>query len=239
MKNRAKVRLGLIAYCYIIPVIFITIHTFCSITYTTDFISPTFTEKILHYCCTMIIYIKNMVCIRCKMAVQTVMEELKIPYHNIELGRVKIEVALSFDKQKKLAEALLYYKLELMDNKKKILTEQIKTVIIEIFASPYNQILLKFSEYLSKQLQYDYTYLANIFSETEGISIERFYICYRIERVKELMLYEAMTIKEISYQLNFSSVAHLSQQFKKITGQTPSLFRKLCSTEDFVWRTCE
>ena len=126
-----------------------------------------------------------------------------------------------------------------MENKKQILTEQIKVLIMELFATPGQELLLKLSEHLCSQLQYDYTYLANIFSETEGTTIERFYITYRIERVKELMLYESLTIKEISYRLNFSSVAHLSHQFKKVTGQTPATFRKLCESEDFVWRTCE
>jgi AraC family transcriptional regulator len=188
---------------------------------------------------TMIIYIKNMVCVRCKMAVQAVLKGLKIDYLGIELGRVTLAAALDPDKQQKLAEALQHYKLELMDNKKKILAELIKVVIIEIFEAPGKEMLLKFSAYLSSQLQYDYTYLANIFSETEGMTIERFYITYRIERVKELMLYEALTIKQISYLLNFSSVSHLSQQFKKVTGQTPAMFRKLCMSEDYIWKTCE
>ncbi|MEO5594101.1 MAG: AraC family transcriptional regulator [Chitinophagaceae bacterium] len=187
----------------------------------------------------MIIYIKNMVCVRCKMAVQTVLEGLQIPYLGIELGKVKLAEALLPDKQQKLAEGLQHYQLELMDNKKKILTEQIKVVIIEIFEVRANEILLKFSDFLSQRLQYDYTYLANTFSETEGTTIERFYISYRIERVKELMVYEALSIKEISYRLNFSSVSHLSQQFKKVTGHTPAMFRKLCASEDYVWRTCE
>ena len=180
-----------------------------------------------------------MVCVRCNMAVQKVMEELKIPYQCIELGRVKLESAIAPDIQKKLAEGLSFYKLELMENRKLIIAEQIKTAIILLFANPENQLVMKLSSYLSQQLHYDYTYMANIFSETEGMTIERFYISYRIDRVKELIVYDEKTIKDISYQLNFSSVSHLSQQFKKITGQTPALFRRLCATEDFIWRTCE
>ena len=187
----------------------------------------------------MVIYIKNMVCVRCKMAVQAVLDGLQIDYYVIGMGKVKLTAALSTQQLQQLSEGLSYYKLELMDNKKKILTEQIKTVIIELFELPAKEMLLKFSEYLSNQLQYDYTYLANIFSETEGTTIERCYISYRIERVKELMLYESFTIKEISYQLNFSSVSHLSQQFKKVTGLTPAAFRKLCASVDYEWRTCE
>jgi AraC family transcriptional regulator len=184
----------------------------------------------------MIIYIKNMVCVRCKMAVQTVLEELQIKFLSIELGKVKLVEVLHSDKQKQLGQSLQFYQLELIDNKKKILTEQVKNVIIEIFAEPGKEILLKFSKYLSLQLQYDYTYLANIFSETEGTTIERFYISYRIERVKELIVYEGLTIKEISFRLNFSSVSHLSQQFKKVSGLTPAEFRKLCASEEYVWR---
>ena len=187
----------------------------------------------------MIIYIKNMVCFRCKLAVQSVLEDLKIDYLSVSLGKVELTAAIDPDKQKKLADALQYYKLALMENKKKILTEQIKVVIIKMFEAPDQEYLLKLSEYLSIQLQYDYTYLANIFSEMEGFTIEKFYISYRIERVKELILYETLTMKEISYRLNFSSVSHLSQQFKKMTGQTPAMFRKLCSSQDYVWRTCE
>jgi len=187
----------------------------------------------------MMIYIKNMVCLRCKMAVQSVLEGLQIPYTSIELGRVNLPSALLPEQQDKLAEGLQPYQLELMENKKQILTEQIKVTIMELFVTPGQEMLLKLSEHLCNQFPYDYTYLSNIFSETEGTTIERFYITYRIERVKELMLYESLTIKEISYRLNFSSVAHLSHQFKKVTGQTPATFRKLCANEDFVWRTCE
>ena len=187
----------------------------------------------------MIIYIKNMVCVRCKMAVQSVLEELKIDYLSIELGKVKLAATLNPEQQKNLPAALEYYRLELMDNKKNIIAERIKTTIIDLFHAPGMEIQLKFSEYLTNRLHYDYTYLANTFSEVEGSTIERFYISERIERVKELMVYETLTIKEIAYQLNFSSVAHLCMQFKKVTGQTPAMFRKLCASRDYVWRTCE
>lgn len=182
------------------------------------------------------IYIKSMVCKRCKMAVQSVLDELKIGYLNIELGRVKLAGELNAEEQKKLNMALTHYGLELMDNKKKILVERIKTLIIEMFNSPNDEIRSKFSEYLSKNLHYEYTYLANCFSDMEGSTIERFYISYRIERVKELLVYEALSIKEIAYQLNYSSVSHLCLQFKKVTGQTPTMFKKLCESEEFAWR---
>lgn len=180
-----------------------------------------------------------MVCVRCKMAVQSVLERLHIDYLTIELGRVKLAGDITREQQNELNNALLYYQLELMEDRKKILVEQIKVLIIDMFHSSYVDVQVKFSEYLSKSLYYDYTYLANSFSEMEGYTIERFYIVNRIERVKELMVYEALSLTEITYKLNFSSVSHLCLQFKKVTGLTPSMFKKLCESHDYVWRTCE
>ncbi len=187
----------------------------------------------------MTIYIKNMVCVRCKMAVQSVLEALDIDFLTIELGKVKITAELTSGQRIKLNAALKQYELELMDDKRKILVERIKTLIIDMFHSSDTEIQPKFSEFLSKKLHYDYTYLANTFSEMEGSTIERFYIVNRIERVKELIVYETLSITEIAYQLDYSSVSHLCLQFKKVTGQTPSAFKKLCESEDYVWRTCE
>ena len=175
-----------------------------------------------------------MVCVRCKMAVQAVLEGLKIDYLTIELGRVKLVSALTPEQKNELNEGLKHYELELMDNKKMIIVERIKILIIQKCQSPDFENELKFSVYLSESLEYDYTYLANIFSEMEGSTIERFYILNRIERVKELMIYEALSIKEIAYQLNYSSVSHLCLQFKKVTGQTPSIFKKQCESHGFV-----
>jgi AraC-like DNA-binding protein len=185
------------------------------------------------------IYIKNMVSTRCKMAVQSVLKELKIDYLYIKLGEVKLAAALTPEQQKKLKAALKPYELELMDDKKKVLVEQIKALIIETFHPSAIEMHVKLSEYLSKHLLLDYTYLANTFSELEGMTIERFYIISRIKRVKELIVYEALSIKEIAFQLNFSSVAHLSRQFKKVTGQTLSMFKKLCASPDYVWNMRE
>lgn len=168
-----------------------------------------------------------MVCVRCKMIVQGVLETQEIPYIEIELGRVKVSFELSSEQKIQLDSALKYYELELMDNSKKILVERIKVVIIEMFHSCSNDKILKFSQELSQKLGYDYTYLANTFSEMEKTTIEKFYILKKIERVKELILYEGLSIKEISYQLNYSSVPHLCKQFKMVMGQTPSQFKKL------------
>jgi AraC family transcriptional regulator len=173
------------------------------------------------------------------MAVQAVLEGLKIDFLSIELGSVKLALPLTPEQKYRLNEGLEYYSLELMNNKKLIVVERIKTFIIEKFHTPGAEYELKLSVYLSESLNYDYTYLANIFSEMEGSTIERFYILNRIERVKELMIYEALSIKEITYQLNYSSVSHLCLQFKKVTGHTPAVFKKMCDSGNFVWRICE
>ena len=180
-----------------------------------------------------------MVCIRCKMAVGAVLEALAIDVSRIELGWVETANSITAEQKIKVNEGLKHYSLELMTNKKMIIVEHIKTIIIEKFHSAGDDTTLKFSVYLSESLHYDYTYLANIFSEMEGSTIERFYICSRIERAKELMIYDALSIKEIAYQLNYSSVSHLCLQFKKVTGHTPSTFKKLFESREFVWKTCE
>lgn len=180
-----------------------------------------------------------MVCVRCKMAVQSVFESLHIGYTTVELGRVDLPEAITPEQQRKVNTALKHYELELMEDRKKILVERIKTMIIALFYASDDDKQVKLSEYLSKGLYYDYTYLANIFSEVEGSTVERFYIVTRIERVKELIVYEGLSITEIAYQLNYSSVSHLCLQFKKVTGQTPSVFKKRCESDDYVWKTCE
>lgn len=182
------------------------------------------------------IYIKNMVCVRCKMAVQAVLTELDIKYSRVELGVATLAVSLSSEQLNQIDTKLKFYELELMEDRKKILVERIKTLIINIFLSANDDIRLKFSEYLSRSLHYDYTYLSNVFSELEGATIERFYIGTRIERVKELIVYEGLSVTEIAYILNYSSTSHLCLQFKKITGITPSIFRKRCESADYVWR---
>ena len=179
----------------------------------------------------MYIYIKNMVCVRCIMAVKSVLETSEISFEDIELGRVNLISQLTAEQFSKLNSGLKYYELELMENKKKILVEKIKVAIIEMFHSSNGDILVKLSEHLSRSLQHDYTYLANIFSTEEGRTIEKFYILNKVKRVKELLIYEGLTIKDISYKLNYSSVSHLCLQFKKVTGTTPSVFKKLWESE--------
>lgn len=187
----------------------------------------------------MTIYIKDMVCVRCKMAVQTVLEELGIPYLKIELGHVVLEKKLSNEELQKLSVGLKRFELSIVENRKKILTSRIKTLILEWLRNGQKEGALKLSALISHHMAYDYTYLANIFSDVEGTTIERFYIESRIERAKELMLYDGLSVKEISYELHYSSVSHFSLQFKKVTGYTPVEFKKQCESEDFIWRVCK
>ncbi|RFS17046.1 AraC family transcriptional regulator [Emticicia sp. C21] len=173
------------------------------------------------------LYIKYMVSIRCKMLLKAELEKLGLIYGVIELGEVEVKDSITAAQLKQLKANLLKSGLELMDDKKAILIERIKNVIIEMVHYEDELPKVKNSDYLSEKLQYDYTYLANLFSETTGTTIEHFIIIHKIERVKELMIYDELNLTEISYKLNYSSVAHLSNQFKKITGLTPSFFKSL------------
>ncbi|PSR08587.1 MAG: AraC family transcriptional regulator [Bacteroidetes bacterium] len=173
------------------------------------------------------LYIKYMVSIRCKMLVKSTLENLGLCHGTVELGEVEVNTPMTDEQREKLKNTLAGLGLELMDDKRAILVEKIKKTIIEMVHYSGELPRIKNSEYLCQQLQHDYTYLANLFSETTGLTIEHFIIAHKIERVKELMLYDELNLTEISYRLNYSSVAHLSKQFKKVTGLTPSFFKKL------------
>jgi AraC-like DNA-binding protein len=168
-----------------------------------------------------------MVSIRCKMMVKSELDKLGLKYGAIDLGEVEIKEPLSPEKHEELKLALMKSGLELMHDKKAILIEKIKLVIVEMVHYSDEFPKTKNSDFLSEKLHHDYTYLANLFSEVTGITIEQFIIAHKIERVKELLLYDELNLTEISYKLNYSSVAHLSNQFKKITGLTPTFFKKL------------
>jgi AraC-like DNA-binding protein len=172
------------------------------------------------------LFIKNMVSIRCKMLVKAEIEELGITPLVVELGEVVIKETVSVKKYNALKVALLKSGLELMDDKKAMLIERIKNVIVEMIHYTDDLPKTNFSDYLSSKLKYDYTYLSNLFSEVKGITIEQFIISHKIERVKELLVYNELTLTQISWKLHYSSVAHLSNQFKKVTGLTPSYFKK-------------
>jgi len=168
-----------------------------------------------------------MVSSRCKMVVKSELGKLGLHYIVVELGEVEIKENISDAQRNLLKIALLKSGLELMEDKKAILIEKIKGVIVELVH--YSEELPKtnFSDFLSQKLNYDYTYLANLFSEVTGTTIEHYIIAHKIERVKELLIYDELSLSEISYLLNYSSVAHLSAQFKKVTGLTPTFFKQL------------
>lgn len=168
-----------------------------------------------------------MVSIRCKMIVKEELTKLGIQYNNIELGMVEIPEDILTGQLEMLRQNLLRSGLELLDDKKAILIEKIKNVIIEMIHYADEMPLIKHSVYISEKLHHDYTYLSNIFSEVKGITIQQFIIIHKIEKAKELLLYDELNITEIAYKLNYSSVAHLSAQFKKITGLSPTFFKSL------------
>jgi len=173
------------------------------------------------------LYIKNMVCIRCKMLVKSELAKLGLHYIYVELGEAEIMEEITGEQLSLLGNALIKDGLELMDDKKSILVEKIKTNIIELVHDNDDQLKINLSDYLSEKLNYNYTYLANLFSEVKGTTIEKFYLAHKIEKVKELLVYEELTLSEIAYRMHYSSVAHLSFQFKKMTGLTPSHFKNL------------
>ena len=173
------------------------------------------------------LFIKYMVSISCKMLVKAELENLGIHYNTVELGEVNIPQGITDTQRDQLNQSLKRAGLELMDDKKAMLVEKIKNVIVEMIHYADEPPQTKYSVYLSEKLQYDYTYLANLFSEVQGITIEHFIILHKIERVKELLIYDDLNLTEIADKLCYSSVAHLSNQFKKTTGLTPSHFKKL------------
>ncbi|MBG6061674.1 AraC-like DNA-binding protein [Flavobacterium sp. CG_9.1] len=173
------------------------------------------------------LYIKYMVSNRCKMAVKEELKKLKLHYMVVDLGEVEIMENISMDQRQLLKAALLDSGLELMDDKKSMLIEKIKNVIIEMVHHSTEPIKVNFSDYLSQKLSHDYTYLSNLFSEVQGTTIEQFIISHKTERIKELIIYGELNITEIAWKMNYSSVAHLSSQFKKVTGLSPSHFKQL------------
>lgn len=168
-----------------------------------------------------------MVSIRCKMVVKAELERLGLHYSTVELGEVEIREDISAEQRDQLNIALKKSGLELMDDKKSMLIEKIKNVIVEMIHYSEEELKTNFSDYLSEKLHYNYTYLANLFSEVQGTTIEHYIIFHKIERVKELLVYNELNLSEIAYQMHYSSVGHLSNQFKKITGLTPSHFKEL------------
>lgn len=173
------------------------------------------------------LYIKNMVCIRCQMVVKAELEKLGLGYVYVKLGEADIIGNIQPQQLEQLKTGLKKAGLILMEDRKSILVEKIKAVIIELVHYSEDQIKVNLSDYLSEKLNYDYTYLSNLFSEVKGTTIEKFYLTHKIEKVKELIVYDELNLSEIAYKMHYSSVAHLSNQFKKYTGLTPSHFKML------------
>jgi AraC-like DNA-binding protein len=161
------------------------------------------------------------------MVVKEELKKLGLHYVNVDLGTIEILENITDHQRDRLRENLKEYGLELLDDKRKIIIEKIKSVIIEMIHYSNEIPKVNYSDYISEKLGYDYTYLANTFSEVKGITIQHFIILNKIEKVKELLLYDELNLTEISFKLHYSSVSHLSNQFKKITGLTPSYYKKL------------
>lgn len=161
------------------------------------------------------------------MVVKEELKKLGLHFIVVDLGEVEIMESLTKAQQEQLQHALLTSGLELMDDKRAVLIERVKTVIMEMIHHSDESPKMNYSDFISKKLDYDYTYLSNLFSEVKGITIQQFIIIHKIERVKELLLYDELSLTEISYKLHYSSVAHLSNQFKKVTGLSPSQFKQL------------
>lgn len=174
-----------------------------------------------------ILHIKNMVCPRCIMAVEGVFTELEIPLQNIKLGEVLVYKPLGAEKQQALNHKLKGLGFELLERGKSALISQIKSLIIQQIHYSAEALEVNFSTFLADKLRHDYSYLSRLFSSIEGSTIEKFITAQKIEKVKELLFYDELTLSEIAHRLNYSSVAHLSSQFKKETGMTPTAFKKL------------
>ena len=168
-----------------------------------------------------------MVSNHCKIAVKAELKKLGLHYIVVDLGEIEIMEEISAEQREQLKIALLNSGFELMDDKRAVLIERIINVIIEMVHHKSELIKINFSDFLSEKLNHDYTYLSNMFSEVKGITIQQFIIMHKVERIKELLMYDELNLTEISYLLNYSSVAHLSNQFKKITGLSPSHFKHL------------
>jgi len=173
------------------------------------------------------LHIKNMVCNRCKMVVKSELLKFGLQPSIVELGEVEIMEKLNEQQKKQLNQSLLTFGFELIDDKKSLLIEKIKNIIVELVHYSEEQIKTNFSYHISQKLNHDYSYLSNLFSEVAGTTIEKYFIAQKIEKVKELLIYDQLSISEIALKMNYSSVSHLSKQFKKVTGLTPSHFKQL------------
>lgn len=173
------------------------------------------------------IYIRNMVCNRCIMIVEDIMNKINIDFKEVLLGEVILKGRLSEENKQRVKESLEALGFELIEDKNSRVIEKIKSIIIDLIQNKNSELHTNLSDLLSKELNQDYSSLSNLFSEVEGTTIEKYFIAQRIEKVKELLVYDELTLTEIAYMLNYSSVAYLSNQFKKVTGLTPGHFKKI------------
>jgi len=172
-----------------------------------------------------------MVCPRCILAVKQAFQDLEIPIIAIELGKVAIEKELSAQQKKRLSQNLLIKGFERLDDKQTQIINEVKSIIIQQIHYSNEPLVVNFSTLLTEKMPYDYAYLSRLFSSVEGRTIEKFILAQKVEKVKELLAYQELSLSEIAFQLNYSSSAHLSSQFKKVTGMTPSKFKQLQQQE--------
>lgn len=177
------------------------------------------------------LFIKNMVCDRCKMVVRSELEKLGFNPVSVELGEVILEEEVTAKQKLQIAKMLLSLGFELIDDKRSRIIEKIKNIIINLIHHSNSPVHTNLSEVLADELHHDYSYLSNLFSEVEGTTIEKYFIAQKIEKVKELLVYDELSLKEIADQMNYSSTAYLSNQFKKVTGLTPGHFKKIKETK--------
>lgn len=173
------------------------------------------------------LHVKNMVSNRCKMVVKSELQKHGLHFTTIQLGEVEVMEDISNELYNVINNALKKTGLELLDDNNSILVERIKTIIIELVHYNDKQIKINLSDYLSEKLNHNYTYLSNLFSVVKGTTIEQFFLSHKIEKVKELLVYDELNLTEIAFKMHYSSVAHLSNQFKKMTGLTPSHYKRL------------
>ncbi len=173
--------------------------------------------------------VKNMVCHRCVLSVEDILKQAGIPFHSVMFGEIHLVNELTNDQKEELTKRLKNVGFELIDNHTSGLIEKIKAIVIKKARNEINkkEIKLNLSGYLSEKLHYEYTHMSSLFSEVEGRTIENFFIEQRIEKAKELLIYDQLTLSQIAFELDYSSTAHLSAQFKKITGLTPSYFKEV------------
>ena len=170
-----------------------------------------------------------MVCQRCILTVETILRNLEVGYTKVSLGEVELSEELKKAKLREVENELKKVGFQLIETRVNKIVEDIKKLVLEYVNDQSGENNLKLSSYITRQLHYDYSYLSDLFSSIEGVTIEQFFIIQRIEKVKEFMVYEELTLTEISYQTGFSSVHHLSSQFKKLTGLSPSHFKKIAT----------